>query len=140
MIRRRKPLQRGKPPKANPETTWAWERRSRKWIPHESERHRRERVTRNAVREEVLARDGGCRNGGRVPVRCGSPDPTRPPLEVHEVISRGRWAGGYLEPGNCLALCQACHDWVTAHPIEAEEMGLSAKAPQPGLTKLPRPS
>lgn len=139
-MERRQALKRGKPPKADPEKTRAWQARSRKRIPAESVKHRKERGKRTAVRDEVLARDGACRNGGRVPVRCGSPDPTRPPLEVHEVISRGRWAGGYLEPGNCLALCQECHDWVTTHPIEAEEMGLSAKAPQPGLTKLPRQS
>lgn len=133
---RKKGLDRGRGPKADPATTRAWQDRSRQKLPAMSPRRKAEKPKRDRVRQEVLARDGGCVARGVLPGRCASPFPDRPPLEVHEVISRGRWAKGYLVADNCRALCQVHHDLVTAEPILAEKVGLSASAPQPGLTKL----
>ncbi len=127
-------LERKKPLRADPEKTRDWQRRSRSNLPAQSAKRKREAPQRKAVREVVLARDQGCQARGIVPGRCWHP--RGEPLDVHEVISRGLWAAGYLDPGNCLALCRGHHEWVTAHRFEAEEMGLSAKAPQPGLTKV----
>lgn len=134
---RKKGLDRGEGPKANPATTRAWQDQSRRQrLPAMSEKRKAEKPKRDRVRQEVLARDGGCTGRGVLPGRCASPFPDRPRLEVHEVISRGRWAKGYLVPENCRALCQVHHDWVTEHPDEAEKEGFLASAPQPGLTKL----
>lgn len=135
---RKKGLDRGEALKANPETTRAWVDRTRKTnrLPAMSEKRKAEKPKRDRVRQEVIARDGGCVARGLLPGRCASPFPDRPPLEVHEVISRGRWAKGYLVADNCRALCQVHHDLVTAEPDLAEKVGLSASAPQPGLTKL----
>jgi len=82
---------------------------------------------RAAVRELVLERDRGCVARRLVPeVRCASPFAHRAPLEVDEIVGRGRGGDPY-DPDNCQALCQAHHDWKTTHPARAEELGLSAK-------------
>jgi hypothetical protein len=133
-LKRGKPPKRGKAPKADPEKTRAWQARPRKRIPAESAKHRAERGKRTAVREEVLKRDRRCRAFGILPGPCSGQ------MDVHEVISRARWTGGYLVPENCQAVCRGHHDYITTHPEEAEELGYLDKAPQPGLTKLPRPS
>ena len=122
-MRRGGPLRRTARLQGDPEKVRAWRDRSRKPIPQVSARRLAERPERARVRAEVLKRDGGCRGRGLIPGRCGSPWPDRPPLEVHEVISRGQWARGYLVPENCLALCQVHHDWVTANPAESLRLG-----------------
>lgn len=127
-------LERKKPLRADPAKTRDWQRRSRSNLPAQSAKRKREAPERRRVREEVLARDGSCQARGLLPGRCWHPYGL--PLDVHEVISRGLWAAGYLDPGNCLAVCRAHHDWITDHRREAEALGLSAKAPQPGLTKI----
>lgn len=133
MIRRARLVSK-KPLTSNPETTRAWQRRTRKRLPHESKKHAKERGKRTAVREAVLKRDRRCRAYGILPGPCGGQ------MDVHEVIARARWTGGYLVPENCQAVCRVHHDWITTHPAEAEALGYLDKAPQPGLTKLPRPS
>ena len=110
----------------------AWERRSRKPLPSRSAKRRAESKARTAIRAWVLRRDGACVAGptGRrlLPeVACASPWPDRPALEVHEVVPRGR-GGDYLSADNCVALCQAHHDHVTANPARATEVGLLASA------------
>lgn len=43
--------------------------------------------------------------------------------DVHERLSRAR--GGSITDerhGHMVALCRACHDWITTHPAEAEAM------------------
>lgn len=135
---KRTPLpRRQKPIQVDPEKVRAWQRRSRKPIPQVSARRLAERPEREAVRVEVLRRDGGCRGRGILPGRCGSPWRGRPPLEVHEVVSRGRWASGYLVAANCLTLCQVHHDWVTTHPTEATEAGFSASL-STGVDGMPK--
>lgn len=65
--------------------------------------------------------------------RCGK----TPPVDIHEVISRGRSGGvkGWLwlhEP-NLLALCRPCHTWVTENPEEAEATGFTAPSCQDAM-------
>jgi 5-methylcytosine-specific restriction endonuclease McrA len=96
----------------------------RKPLPWKSEKRRLEAGEREHVRLAVIRRDGGCvaiRRGAPGP--CRSPWADRPELEVHEVKSRGR-GGSYLDPGNCVAVCQSHHDWITEHPVEARDLGL----------------
>ena len=135
-MKRSGPPARKKGLKADPAKTRAWQDRSRQKLPAMSARRKAEKPKRDRVRQEVLARDAGCVARGVLPGRCASPFPDRPRLEVHEVISRGRWAKGYLVADNCRALCQVHHDLVTREPDLAERVGFSAPAPQPGLTKL----
>lgn len=89
-----------------------------------SAKRRVQSAERARVRVEVLARDGGCRAAELPQVPCGW-IPDRAPLEVHEVIPRGR-GGDWLDVDNCVSLCPQSHDWVTEHPREATELGLLA--------------
>lgn len=107
--------------------------RARKPIAARSAKRKAEAPERARVREQVLDRDGHrCTMFGLAPGPCGSPFPWRPPLEVHEVIPRGRWRAGYLVVSNCVTGCQLHHDWVTSHPVEATALGLMASAPPKG--------
>lgn len=75
--------------------------------------------------DEVLRRDQG---------RCqaslyGFAHRCEGPLEVHHKRNRGM--GGSADPeihalDNLLTLCRFAHRWVTEHPREAKELGLSA--------------
>lgn len=123
-------LKRGKPLRSDPAKTREWQRRTQKKLPAESARRKAERPARAKVREEVLERDGGCRGRGVLPGPCRHPQGL--PLDVHEVVKRGRWRAGYLVVDNCLALCRAHHDWVETHDVEAKELGFSASANNPG--------
>lgn len=139
-LQRKKPLAPGKPLRR---TGWPKPPRSlpeggrtqpsgvspkpRKPLPVESERRKRERPKRAAVRAEVLARDRGC-----VAHRHGLTGRCAGPLDVHEIIRRSRWSAGYLEPDNCVVLCRSHHDWVTLHDTEAMAVGLSKRRPLPG--------
>jgi len=68
---------------------------------------------------EVLARDGGCIAIDLVPeVRCASPDLRRPALEVDELRGGSYRSLEWLDPDSCNTLCQAHHDWKTAHKRE----------------------
>lgn len=124
MLKRRKPL------RGNPDKQRDWERRSRKKLPAQSAKRRAEQPQRAAVRAERLARSGGvCAALDVVPeVACASPDPTRPPIEVDEIKSRGVNPGGHLDVENTQALCQAHHDWRTANPAEARRRGLRKRS------------
>lgn len=46
-------------------------------------------------------------------------------VDVHEVVTRAR-GGDILDPGNCRAICRACHDWIHEHPAAATGLGLLA--------------
>jgi hypothetical protein len=75
---------------------------------------------RAACRQAVLARDRHCRGLGLTPVNCDVV-----PSEVHE-LGRGAYrASCFLEPELCLGLCRPCHQWVTEHPRDAQELGLA---------------
>ena len=43
--------------------------------------------------------------------------------DAHEVLTRAR-GGSIVDPSNIKLLCRPCHDWVGAHPDEAERLGL----------------
>lgn len=86
---------------------------------------------RSAKRQDLYARPGGRRD---VVAELLAKYPTcqaqvvcrgAAAVDVHEVKSRAR-GGSILDPANLLCLCRPCHDWVTTHPREAEELGLSA--------------
>lgn len=94
-----------------------------------SKKRASERAAREAVLVEVVQRDGyTCSAEGIAPGACGSPWPHRKPLEGNEVIRRSAWPGGHLVASNVRLLCQTHHDWVTAHPREAIELGLQANS------------
>lgn len=102
----------------------------RKPLPWKSPKRAAEQEQRQAVRDEVMARDGHrCVGPTRgLPGVCASPDPSRPPLEVHEVEARGTHPGSHLRAEVCVTLCQFHHDAVTsphgADRIAAEMAGL----------------
>ena len=77
---------------------------------------------RRQVREEVLARDGGCVARTTVlSVACIGP------VDVHEVLTRAR-GGDPLDPDNCVSLCRAHHDWTHREPLKATALGLLRSA------------
>jgi hypothetical protein len=47
--------------------------------------------------------------------------------DCHEILSRAR-GGSITDPANLMALGRLCHTWITEHPREAEELGLSRSA------------
>lgn len=109
-------------------------------LAYKSEKRHLDADEREHVRLAVIHRDGGCVGPEfGTPVTCGSPDPSRPELECHEVKTRGR-GGSYLNIHNCLAACQRCHDWVTTHPREAKRLGLVRASWDPEPTERVRPA
>lgn len=53
----------------------------------------------------------------------GYPTPrVNPATEVHEKQTRAR-GGDILDPENCVALCETCHQEIHAHPRQATEEG-----------------
>lgn len=48
----------------------------------------------------------------------------KPSVDAHEIMPRSA-GGSILDENNILALCRDCHNWVTTHPLEAQNMGLS---------------
>lgn len=75
------------------------------------------REQRDAVREFVFRRDGGC-------VCAGVPEMGRceGPLTPHHL--RKASAGGEYQPNNLVALCARMNRWVEDHPDLAWELGL----------------
>lgn len=98
----------------------------RKGLPAESAKRKAERPARARVRREVHERDGGC-----VAARFGLTGQCAGPLDVNELVRRGRWRAGYLVADNCVVLCRRHHDWVTTHVLEARALGLDLHAPPP---------
>lgn len=99
-----------------------------------SSRRRTDLDTRAKVRAEVLERDNNlCQfwhYAWEAPFRddapsiAGAPIDCAGPLDVHEIIPRSAWAGGWLVPANCVTVCRTHHQWVTEHPAEAHGIGL----------------
>lgn len=44
--------------------------------------------------------------------------------DVHELKSRAR-GGSITDESNVVAICRACHNYITTHPAEAEAQGWS---------------
>lgn len=72
------------------------------------------------LRAQILERDGhSCRAAALVPqVACflGAPP------QIHHV--KRRWHGSD-NPENLMTLCLTHHQWVTEHPADAHDLGLS---------------
>lgn len=115
---------------ADPEKTRAWQRRS-KPLPVESAKRKAQKPIRRAVRAEVLHRDKTCQARGLVHGRCRHPEGED--LDVHEIVPRGRWALGYLDPDNCIAVCRFHHEWITTHPKVASQLGLTKSRRTPRM-------
>ena len=47
--------------------------------------------------------------------------------ELHEPLTRAR-GGSIVDPANTVAICRRCHDWIHAHPDDAEQCGLLESA------------
>lgn len=98
-------------------TAWAThqERGTRKRVKPQSEKRQADMKVRRGVVAQLLAETPRC------PARicCRGARTT----DVHERLSRAR-GGSITDPahGHMVALCRACHDWITTHPAEAERM------------------
>lgn len=44
-------------------------------------------------------------------------------VDGHEILTRAR-GGSITDPRNILHVCRRGHEWITAHPVEAEGVGL----------------
>ena len=89
-----------------------------------------------AASAEALARDRyRCRGLGVIPGhdRCWGP------IDPQHVIPKGVRPDLAADPANIIALCRAAHDWVGAHPDEAEALGLHGRAwDEPPADPTPR--
>jgi hypothetical protein len=107
-----------------------------------SARRLSERASRQAVIDQVIARDGpGCyvlkvlerrRNVAYDygwPLNCQHP-PGRQ-LDAHEIIQRSVRPGGHLEVANVRMVCRRHHDWIDAHQQTAKTLGLLAMSWDP---------
>ena len=112
-------LQRRTPLRADPAKTKAWQDRSRKALPAESDKRKAERPERARVRAAATARDGGC-VGMRLHIDhdCGGP------LDAHEVIPRSAWPKGHLVLDNVVMVCRGLHRMIDADPTLAAKWGL----------------
>ena len=109
---KRKPPVAPKPRKPMP--------RASKPIKARSKRTTSEQDARAECRRIVLSRDLVCRGQRKTPADC-----TGRSTDVHE-LKRGKARREcYLVPERCIGLCRPCHDWVTANPEQAVELGLA---------------
>lgn len=134
-MKRGKPLERSDGlSRGKPMARTAWERsaaRDALLLQREAQlvRQRRRLPYRSAKTADVYARPGGRRDlvaellaafpVCQARVVCQGARSS----EVHEVKTRAR-GGSILDRENCLALCHACHSWVTTNPIQAHRLGL----------------
>jgi hypothetical protein len=47
----------------------------------------------------------------------------RTAVDVHEPLTRAR-GGSIVDPSNMIPVCRSCHDWIHAHPKDAQQVGL----------------
>ena len=75
---------------------------------------------RKDCREFVFNRaEGLCEAATALPLVCtGSAE------QVHEILARSQ-GGSITDPENCLAVCAACHSWITGNMNEARRLGLA---------------
>ncbi len=70
-------------------------------------------------RTRILSRAGyECEAAALTPVACFA----GAPLQLHHIARR--WHGTD-EDDNLLAVCLSCHQWITEHPADAHELGLT---------------
>jgi len=87
--------------------------------PKSAKRRAADRRRRRVVADLLATRGVWCQ--ARVPGVCSGRA-----TDAHEVISRAR-GGDPTDADNIRLICRACHDWVHDHPVEATELGLSAR-------------
>ena len=88
--------------------------RSSKRIPQQSPKRIAEKDEREAMRQRVIARDGGCVGPARgLPGACGTL-PDRYGLEVHEFRQRSTHPGSHLRDEDAVALCAVHHSYCTS--------------------------
>ena len=82
-----------------------------------SPRRAREMTARRALVEALLTERPVCE--ARLPVCTGRS------VDVHERLSRAR-GGNILDPvqAHMVTVCRSCHEWIDAHPADAERMRL----------------
>lgn len=97
-----------------------------------SEKRRRDQRVRSDVRQVVLARDRRCVAEGIPGIPHGHL-PGRQPLEVHELARGAGRNTAWLDASWCIALCPVAHDWVTAHPRDAQLKGLAVPSHSSGV-------
>lgn len=87
----------------------------RKRVKPQSAKRQADMKVRRGVVAELLAETPRC----PARLRCNGARTT----DVHERLSRAR-GGSITDPrhGHMVALCRACHDWITTHPAEAEAL------------------
>lgn len=108
-LKRKTEMKRGEGPKANPEKTRAWQRKSRKPLPQKSEQRVEDTPKRQALVADVLAHQPQC--AAMIPYLC-----TGRSTEVNEIIRRSQWQEGFLVRSNTEGLCHACHAHITDNP------------------------
>lgn len=103
----------------DPDKVRAWQDRSRKPLPRQSAKRRREAIPRAEVSVQARERDGGCVGRGLIPDHeCSGA------LDPHERIPRTAWPGGHLVLDNVVTVCRAAHEWIHANEIVAHGLGL----------------
>ncbi len=80
-----------------------------------STRRRAENRERAAVLASMTENDPWCTV--RLPGLC-----TGRAEDGHEILTRAR-GGSITDPDNIILVCRACHTYVTAHPVWADEQG-----------------
>lgn len=83
----------------------------------------KQRARENRQRAAMADRLWPGRHDGTV-LCTGRPGCTQRAEDLHEPRFRSR-GGGITDPDGCRPLCRSCHDWVHAHPAEAETLGLA---------------
>ena len=108
--------------------------RQRKPMKRESDRHKKQRPSRQAVVQMALDRDRSCRfnkywldnymASREIPIGRKPPSVCDGRLDPHEIIPRDLWADGYLVLSNVVMICRRHHDWITDNGKWAELIGL----------------
>lgn len=117
---RRKALDRGKGPTTDPAKVRAWQDRTRRPLPHQSEKGKARAQAATTAGRRAKDRDGH---------RCAALDliPGHTcwgPLDPQHVIPRSVRRDLAADPANIVPLCRLAHDYVGDHPEEAHALGL----------------
>jgi hypothetical protein len=115
MLERREPLTRKTPLRTDPAVMRSWRDRTRKWLPRESVKRRRERKQRTDFVGFVLKHRPVCEAQLR---GC-----TLVSHDVNELQRGPAREDCWLDYDRVTALCRSCHDWLTLHPTWAEHHG-----------------